>query len=65
MGFKIRTSGNFDPNELSKQIKNEVLHSPFSTECPNCHREVKVKFGHNVCPHCGASIDVTKGAGWD
>lgn len=63
--MKFDISGdNFDPNQITKDIKNQILHQPFDTKCPNCHRKFKVQLGHNKCPYCGASVNVAKGKGW-
>lgn len=55
----------FDVDKLVNDIKNDILNSPFETECPNCHTKVSVSLGENLCPSCGAKITVDKGDGWD
>lgn len=50
----------FDTSKIAQDAINQAIEEPFDTECPKCHRSFKVKMGHNVCPYCGATVDVVK-----
>ena len=59
-----------DLNRFEKDLEKAIIDKAnetilngheFDFECPNCHNQIKIHVGNNVCPFCKFEIKATLG----
>lgn len=44
--------------DIEKDVQKQMSKAGIDVKCPGCKAAIKVTPGANVCPKCGANIDV-------
>ncbi len=45
-------------NAIYSTIKDGINNSTYEIECPDCHKSFKAAVAKNICPNCGATVNL-------